>query len=809
VRSAYDASGNVLTETDPGDADATISSYNPDGSLAKQTNPDSSWTTYGYDLDGNKVSETNPKSGYGHGSDPSKVATTSYTYDWANRLASETKPNGMSTVCGYDELGSQVSATGNGGPATTTTYNTLGWVLRTVDANGITDSKSYDTAGRVTSETKGSQNATTSSYNDDNQLTSQTDPDGRLVTNSYDLFGNLKEEQHTVGGTVVKDITTSHDSLNRPTLSLENVSGEGHSWTYPLNTAAGVTEVVTPAGGGPTQTTISRDARNQETQRSTAISGNPTALVRTVDSRDAVDRVTQATLGGSNVQHWSYDSGCGRQVRQWGSGWASGAANADAYTYDQDTGQKSGDNLQLSLGGTVGGSYTYDGNRRLATASVNGVSENYTFDAAGNLTQIVAGATTSTLHYNAADRLTELDKTGGVNSTTIYLGNATYGWRTSQGPTQQNQPITYTYTATGRLAGYGDTTRNLTATYAYDASGQRQQSTVTVGSTTTTTTYVYDGLTLNELSASRSDGANWLIDYVYDENGVPYAGVYDGSSYSGLVFGMITSDRGDVVELVDANGNAFACYHYDAWGNPVGGASDQWGKPTGITVTTTSLITTQQLALDIATRQVLRYAGYVYDPESYLYYCSARSYDPATRQFISPDLAKADGEESAYQYCGGNPVAIVDPTGTKGERFAPKYFYDNTAYFKLVLRRDAGHARLALGYWGTFCWESPGHEWDYKIFYGRTSAQKYTDCWFFLGHWISPDDFGNIHFGYICAEMWYPKWMITWFSRRANTGMPASKEKKDEEFIKWGYQLHHLWGSDMSLKWWHVQYYYR
>jgi RHS repeat-associated protein len=299
------------------------------------------------------------------------------------------------------------------------------------------------------------------------------------------------------------------------------------------------------------------------------------------------------------------------------------------------------------------------------------------------------------------------------------------------------------------------------------------------------------------------------IDYLYDENGVPYAGVYDGSSYSGLVFGMITSDRGDVVELVDANGNAFACYHYDAWGNPVGGASDQWGKPTGITVTTTSLITTQQLALDIATRQVLRYAGYVYDPESYLYYCSARSYDPATRQFISPDLAKADGEESAYQYCGGNPVAIVDPTGTKGERFAPKYFYDNTAYFKLVLRRDAGHARLALGYWGTFCWESPGHEWDYKIFYGRTSAQKYTDCWFFLGHWISPDDFGNIHFGYICAEMWYPKWMITWFSRRANTGMPASKEKKDEEFIKWGYQLHHLWGSDMSLKWWHVQYYYR
>ncbi|MBU2603045.1 MAG: hypothetical protein KKA32_12915 [Actinobacteria bacterium] len=27
------------------------------------------------------------------------------------------------------------------------------------------------------------------------------------------------------------------------------------------------------------------------------------------------------------------------------------------------------------------------------------------------------------------------------------------------------------------------------------------------------------------------------------------------------------------------------------------------------------------------------------------------------------DLSRNDGEESAYQYCGGNPVAGVDPTG--------------------------------------------------------------------------------------------------------------------------------------------------
>jgi RHS repeat-associated protein len=60
---------------------------------------------------------------------------------------------------------------------------------------------------------------------------------------------------------------------------------------------------------------------------------------------------------------------------------------------------------------------------------------------------------------------------------------------------------------------------------------------------------------------------------------------------------------------------------------------------------------------------VLRYAGYCYDSESGLYYLSARHYDPATRQFLSKDLSRNDGEQSAYQYCLGNPVGGTDPTG--------------------------------------------------------------------------------------------------------------------------------------------------
>jgi RHS repeat-associated protein len=60
----------------------------------------------------------------------------------------------------------------------------------------------------------------------------------------------------------------------------------------------------------------------------------------------------------------------------------------------------------------------------------------------------------------------------------------------------------------------------------------------------------------------------------------------------------------------------------------------------------------------------LRYAGYVLDGESGLYYCGARYYDPAVAAFISKDPKRADGQESPYQYCGGDPIGRVDPSGT-------------------------------------------------------------------------------------------------------------------------------------------------
>ena len=196
---------------------------------------------------------------------------------------------------------------------------------------------------------------------------------------------------------------------------------------------------------------------------------------------------------------------------------------------------------------------------------------------------------------------------------------------------------------------------------------------VTKDGVETTTDFTYTGLTLRKLSATKTQGEtseSWSITYLYDEYGKPYAGVYRDTTGvpanwpAPMVFGLVTTDRGDVVELLDANGDPFAAYRYDAWGNPLGTGTD---GATGMWWQTTASITDANLAKTISERQVLRYAGYCYDSESGMYYLSARHYDPATRQFLSKDLSRNDGEQSAYQYCLGNPVKYVDPTGLHGQ----------------------------------------------------------------------------------------------------------------------------------------------
>jgi RHS repeat-associated protein len=797
TQDSYDDQGNLLSETVPGNSNATTYTYNPDGSVAQQNNPDGSFVAYGYDQNGNKTSQTVPMSGYSQNN--ANVATTNYAYDYANRLTSTTEPNSFATTNGYDELSRLTGAQGSGNSsATNTTYNNLGWVLQKVDADGVTDSKTYNADGCVTAETIGSKTTSPIAYNADNQLTAQTDADGNLLTNIYDQFGNLTEAKHTNGSTVLKDVQISPDSLGRPILQKDTATGISHSWTYPTNAATGIQETVNYDATPLTKVVISRDARNMENQRVAQIGTNNTVTWAISDpsGRDNADRWVAATLqqtGGTQLSEGRSFDAAGRLSGQSGAGYTSG--NSASYAYDPDSGLLAYESLPLLLGGTVtegtsSSPITYDANQRIATASVNGVAGSYTFDGAGNLKQDQEGPTTTNFTYNGANQLTQ-SVTG--SATTVYGWDATNAWRTSQGPSGTPNQIQYAYNAQGRMKSYTNSATGVSATYSYDAAGQRTQSAVTVGGTTTTTTWVYEGQTL--LSQQVVSGSNsWRVDYLYNENGTPIGGVYrsPATSSAPVFFAMITNSHSDVCELLDANGNAFGAYHYDAWGMPQGSGS----YATGIWTASTSLVGST-LAGQIASRQALRYASYVYDPESGLYYCSARYYDPGTRQWTTADSAKADGEESEYQYCRGDPIGKVDGSGLYAHAFVPTAHADQTEYFLKVMQVDAGRVVKQAVLLNQLFFESWFYEsvrthaaWDLKWCMGTSKKAQEDKVFTFFGRRISLDDFGNIHFGYISCPIFGSKGSVVGAGVISVLhGKSAGKIFNDEKNVEWGCDL--------------------
>ena len=127
-----------------------------------------------------------------------------------------------------------------------------------------------------------------------------------------------------------------------------------------------------------------------------------------------------------------------------------------------------------------------------------------------------------------------------------------------------------------------------------------------------------------------------------DENSSPIA-----FAYLGEVYYYKKDLLGNVIEILDTNGNTMVKYTYDAWGNHTVIDYTEFG---------------------LGNINPFRYRGYYYDTETGLYYLKSRYYDPQTGRFISmDDISYLDPESinglNLYAYCGNNPVMRVDPSG--------------------------------------------------------------------------------------------------------------------------------------------------
>lgn len=781
VRTAYDAEGHVVSEQDAGADASTTTTYFPSGLVRQIDGADGSKTQYTYDAMGRQTTET--KETVTNGATTS--ATTTSVYDIGGRLVRTIDETGDDTVFTYDRLGRQLSAGLEDIQDSVNVYNRAGWLLSETDSEGVSTRTAYDAAGRVLESTliaqQESPKTTRSQYDTAGRLEKTTDPSGKVIEYGHDVFSRVELETQRVsdGGSTIKLIETDYDSLSRvrETTSTAGAAVVTRGYTYTGNVA---TEVAISYAG--TTTTVEIDPGTSTERSRTVVADGVSTLVRAM-TYDVANRETSATVDALSFLAVRGFDDASRLTAQSGTGITGEAA----YTYQ--AGKKTSETIPLA-GGTLHSTLGYSAESRLTTVTAAGTTDTFSYDLAGNLTRYVTGGVARVLSYEAG-RLVNVKPEGGSVETTYT--HDTLGRRTVRDKIGSSDDSVYFYNQASQMEAFGSS--ECSATYEYDATGQRYESVVTSGAVTTTTTFSYEGLTLLSLAASATGGDAWSLAYLYTGDGRPYAAVYSTETTT-VPFSLLTTDRGDVVALLDSEGATFASYRYD-----------QWGRPLATQTVATAKV--GDLAPEIAERQVLRYAGYAWDAESSLYYCSARYYDPATMQFLTKDIAKADAEESPYQYCSGDPVGKVDPSGMWARVFKPKRFRDNWAYLLHVMKTNAGYAQSRLiklvAQYGPehgaslFCgWlynmVRGGGLWDFKASWPGLEGEAAYQLGR-RGRWVSIDDFGNMHYGFVFAASCVP-YRVAIAGATLNGlrgGISSQKmwhELKNNYWITYGYALY-------------------
>ena len=273
------------------------------------------------------------------------------------------------------------------------------------------------------------------------------------------------------------------------------------------------------------------------------------------------------------------------------------------------------------------GQYEYDELNQLTQEIRGGKKYRYTYDGGGNLLkkESYSGINDTT---PSETRTYTYGDSGWKDLLTAYDGHAiTYDGIGNPLSYYNGSGYTFTWDKGRQLSSLqkGSTGVN----YSYNADGLRTGKTVNG----VKTEYAWDG---SRLMAQRTGGN--VTQFLYDANGL-FGMVYLGGTYYYQYNG-----QGDVIGLVDYQGNQVVTYTYDAWGNPVSIGGTQ--------------------AASAGAANPFRYRGYYYDGESGLYYLQSRYYDPVVGRFINQDsILGGNGEYNLYVYCGSNPINRVDPSG--------------------------------------------------------------------------------------------------------------------------------------------------
>ncbi len=606
--------------------------YDTKGDRTSETDPEANKRTWEYNEDSQETATVSPR-GNVTGGKPTEF-TTKIERDNQGRPLKITDPLTHTTKYTYDGDGNVETVTDGNSHKTTYTYNADNEPIKVKEPSGIVTETEYDGAGQVVSQTDGNKNATKYVRNPVEEVTEVKDPLGRITKKEYDAAGNLK----TLTDPAKRTTTYTYDPANRLT-EVGYSDGKTPTVKYEYDTDGDRTKMVDGTG----TTTYTYD----ELDRLTESKDGHGDVVKY--EYDLANEQTKITYPNTKSVTRAYDKdGRLEKITDWSS-------NITKFTYNPDSDQAT---TLFPSASKDEDKYAYNDADQMSEVKMLKSAETlasllYTRDSDGQVKKTTSkGLPGSEITENTYDENNRLTKSGSEykydaanNPTTIATGTYKYD---KDSELETGPSLTYTYNelgertktkpSSGPATSYGyDQAGNLTSverpkegevaeikdTYAYDGNGLRASQTIS-GATSYLTWDMTEGIPL-----ILNDGTN---SYIYGPGGLPVEQISSG----GTVTYLHHDQQGSTRLLTGSTGTVTGSTTFDAYGNK-----------TGSTGTSTT---------------PLGFDGQYTSSDTGLIYLRARTYDPATVQFLSVDPL-VDMTRLTYAYAVDNPLNLNDPSG--------------------------------------------------------------------------------------------------------------------------------------------------
>ena len=293
--------------------------------------------------------------------------------------------------------------------------------------------------------------------------------------------------------------------------------------------------------------------------------------------------------------------------------------------------------------------FTYTQEGYIKTDSKNSVS--YEYDNLGNIVKKNEGGIEYTYKYLSNNRLKSVESNNKKINISYDESNPLYPSLIERSEGEKREEIKLSYEGR-RLSIVEIGTKKYL--YKYDSLGQR----VIKEEGNNKERYQYQDGRIKQVE---KEGEYSLI-YSYSSNGIIQS-VSEISNKDIKTYFYLIDIIGNIVGLVDENGNIVVEYDYSSYGK----------------------VEVKKDTVGISKKDHIRYKGYIYDEETKLYYLISRYYDPEIGRFISPDSVEYIEPSSIsglnlYVYCCNDPISMYDPSGN----FALSTFLIGVAITSLV-----------------------------------------------------------------------------------------------------------------------------